>query len=89
MEQGYFVTAVTVRVRAGLDCPWVFRWKKISTNPNWPHAQVGTLYPNSADGYIYNTRYSVPWSEFVRPNREISSPHLDITKVTYVREDSR
>ena len=63
-EQGSFVTAFTVR--AGLDCLWVARWKNISMNPKWPHAQVGTPCTpcmNSADSCMYNTRYSIPWSE--------------------------
>ena len=42
LKQGSFVTEVTVYVRAGLDCLWVTRWKNISTNPKWPHAQVVT-----------------------------------------------
>ena len=92
MEQGSFVTTITIRVRAGLDCLWVTQWKNISTNPKWPHAQVGTPCTpcmNSADGYMYNTMYSVPWRECVRPDREITSPLLDVAKDTYAHEDSR
>ena len=68
MEQGSFVTAVTVVV--GLDCLWISRWKCICTNSKWPYVQEGmsTICPNSADGCIYNPRYSVRWSVCVCPD---------------------
>ena len=91
MEQVSFVTAVTVRIRVA----WIaYRSPggRTSARTQSGHARVGTPCTpciNSADGYIYNTRYSVPWSECVHPDSEITSPLLDVTKVTYVREDSR